>query len=97
MWREWENSLAQIHYKRTEKERLIAIIERNLRKIWHQENIEDAVSQVLKKLSSATGRKFTSLNDLDEVTLEGLSNSTVVYIQDLCSTVKRKTNQVIAK
>ena len=35
MWRQSDNSLSQIHHKRTEKERLIAIIERNLKKIKH--------------------------------------------------------------
>ncbi|MGE4444102.1 MAG: hypothetical protein AB7E37_03870 [Candidatus Altimarinota bacterium] len=97
MWRQSDNSLSQIHHKRTEKERLIAIIERNLKKIGHQENIDDALSQVLRKLSSETGGNYASLNDLNEVALQGLANSTFGYIQDFCHTVKRKTSDIILK
>lgn len=97
MWRQSDNSLSQIHHKRTEKERLIAIIERNLKKIWHQENIDDALSQVLRKLSSETGGNYASLNDLNEVALQGLANNTFLYIQDFCHTVKRKTSDIILK
>jgi hypothetical protein len=55
------------------------------------------LSQVLRKLSSETGGNYASLNDLNEVALQGLANSTFLYIQDFCHTVKRKTSDIILK
>lgn len=89
------NSLGEIHKKRSKKERLISIVSRNLRKIWHNEWLEDPIWDLLKELSERTWNNYNSLEDLDEVTLEWISHASVLTIHELCENVKDETHSVI--
>lgn len=97
MWNEKGNSLSQVYGNRTPRQKFILIIDRNLRKIGHNYGIENPLWELLAKLSESTGKTYTWLDDLDDITLEGLANNTRLHIQDLCEKVKQQSQWIINK
>ncbi len=89
------NSLGEIHKKKSKKERLISIVSRNIRKIWHNELLEDPIWDLLKELSERTWKHYKSLQDLDEVTLEWIAHASALTIHELCEKVKDDTQKII--
>lgn len=97
MWTQRENSLSELYAGKTQREKNIIIIKRNLGKIWHKENSKDPLEQVLERLNQAAGGKINSLEDLPDLVLEGLATSTIRYVYEFCEQVKGKTQNIIQK
>ncbi len=95
MWTQKGNSLSQVYATKTKRDKLIAQVDRNLRKIGHNYDIADPLGDLLKKLSDSMGKQYSWLEDLDDVTLEGLANNTREYIHELCQQIKAKTTEIL--
>ena len=104
MWNLWisaylwkENSPGTLHRKKSDREKYIASISRNLRKMWHTLWVEDPIGELLQHLSDISGKKYTSLEDLDDVSLEWLASQTIHGVHELCLDIKTKSQLIIEK
>lgn len=95
MWKQRENSLSNVHSTKSQREKFISTIDRNLRKIGHNYGLEDPLGELLKKLSDSMGKQYSGLQDLDDITLEWLAQNTAQCIHELCQQVKTKTSDII--
>lgn len=92
-----QNSLTFVNDSKTKKERLIWKIKRDLKKIWNYLNIDDPLLDMLKDLSKKTKNNYNSIEDLDEITLEGLSNNLTSLVFEICEKVKKDMGKIIEK
>lgn len=96
MLNDWnKNSLYDISSQKTKREKLISKVDRDLRKIWHFLNLKDPLRNMLEDLSKKTKHKYNWLNDLDDVSLEWLSNNLTILIFEMCEKVKNDVNKII--
>ncbi|MBW7954617.1 hypothetical protein H3C61_02275 [Candidatus Gracilibacteria bacterium] len=92
-----QNSLTFVNDSKTKKERLIGKIKRDLKKIGNYLNIDDPLLDMLKDLSKKTKNNYNSIEDLDEITLEGLSNNLTSLVFEICEKVKKDMGKIIEK
>lgn len=92
-----KNSISSINENKTKKEKIILKIKRDLKKIWNYLGIDDPLWDMLKDLSKKTKNNYILIEDLDEVSLEWLSDRLTILIFEICEKVKKDVDQIIEK
>ena len=92
-----KNSLTFINENKTKKEKLILKIKRDLKKIWNHLGVDDPLWDMLKDLPKKTKNNYILMEDLDEISLEWLSDRLTTLIFEICEKSKKDVDQIIKK
>lgn len=89
------NSVSYRYKNMTKREKLLDMVTKQLKKIWHKRNIDDPIREMLLWYNSETNGNYQSLNELDEITLEWMTHMLIQDVFSLCEIVKSKTQRVL--
>lgn len=89
------NSVSYRYKNMSKREKLLEMLQKNLKKIGRQKWIDNPVQQIIDWYNAQTKSNFSSLDDLDDVTLEWMNNMIMQDIFALCTKIKTNIQDII--